>query len=1459
MKQFRKATVFFLVIASCAGAAVETAPASEQRDVKLQSLRPTEVLGKLDLDRPGLEAVKAAVGQGDRSRALAELLRYYRGKYPPPAKSDAPRETIEAADRVCRHIFQWGPYEPADYGTDIDWTINPADDIEWVAAVYRFYWADDLARAYAATRDDKYARAFVELATDWIGKHPLEDRQRAHPTLTHWKGFAWLDIQTGIRAARAVAAFKAMVHSEAVTPEFLAIFLASMYDHQHKTEAIPLRAVHNKAIFELQGFMAVAATFPEFKESRAWIEGGIMRAREKLLGQVTADGVQREWCGSYHRAVARDAAGFITQAESAGVRVPDDYRQRVRAMYDYLFAVATPDLGFPMFGDTGRPANTSDDRSKWYLAPFLVQGTETFGDPKYAALARLDRSKLPPPTSTAFRDAGTCVFRSDWGLDHVYFALHCPPRGISGHDQPDNGTFELWAYGRWLMTDSGFYTYGHDRTARAWHRQTRVHQTLTLDHKDSQIDGRLALWHVSPELDAAVVENAAYKNLLHRRTVWFVDKKLFVILDEAIGQAPGVLRLHWTPSPGTGRTSDDGTSFTTQYPDSNVLIQTAGPKRMELEAEDGWFAWDYGKRTPRKALSVKHPDAAPAAFLTVLAPYRGTTPPEVEALLADDFAVGGDEARLTVRAFGQRWHIGRNLKKQTAWSDSEDGDRAGASTRPQTDRAAVKLEGPATLGSPDREDEYPAIGCDADGHIWTCWVAFDGKWDAVLASRLDGAGASSPVVLSEASGDHWRPAMCRDGRGRLWATWSRGDEGKWDIWGKFLADGKWSETIRLTRGEGNAFGQKLAVDKAGTLWMAWQSVVDGHYEVLLAPIAPAGAGEAINVSRHPASDWEPAIAATKDGRVCVAWDSYRGGSYDVLVAELKDGRLSEPIGIATSPAYEAHATLAVDRQDRLWVAWDNGGEHWAEDNEEGRTLHSQRSVEIACLDRGQLAEPVEPLTVVLSGPLATFCELPELSVDAGGRLWLFVRHLTDVTPTQRRPNGRRAQDRGIWNPYVLCYDGSGWSQPLPLPDSNGRNDMRVSTCLDADGHVWAAWADDGRKPARAEEPQNHTVHAARISMPGSFGGTLTTRTPVVAAPAPRGRSPQAVSARTLTVGDQKYLLAFGDTHRHTDLSRCAMNHDGSLMDTYRYAIDVAKLDFLAITDHDQDLLKHRYDRAKSPVHHYGWWRSEKYCDIFHIEHKFVPLYAYEHGGSFAQRGGHKNVLYADRGHPCYEIHSPEELFKALEGKQAVAIPHQLADGGAATDWTKWNPEFERVAEVLQARGSYEYKGASPQVRVSRDGHYYRDALAMGVRIGAIASSDHTMLRGAYAGVYCTELSRAGVMEGLRSRRTFGSTDRFAIEFRLGDRVLGEEVEIHSPPAFGVLVDSPKPLRKVQIVKNGKEVHTVTQETPPCRFDYVDRDIQPGGKAWYYVRCERQDDEQGWSSPIWVEWKPAGDN
>ncbi|MEA3365335.1 MAG: heparinase II/III family protein, partial [Candidatus Hydrogenedentes bacterium] len=377
--------------------------AASEGSEELQSLRPQDVLSKLDLERSELTAVKSAAEQGDRIEAL---LAYFRAKYPLAEPSGNVSEAdLRVADDVVNHIFQWGPYEKAEYGEDVRWDWDPRGDIEWVAAVYRFHWAEPLVQAYRETRDEKYAEAFVDLTRDWIRKHPLEEHRKTHYVYERWRGFAWLDIQTGIRATRLCQSFPVMVHAEAFTPEFLGVFLASMYDHQVKTEKIPMNAVHNKAVFEQRGFVNIAYIFPEFKDARRWMELAMSRLSDNLVAQVTPDGVQREWSGGYHSGVLRDAVEIMDRMEEVGIDVPAEYRLRVQGMFDYIFGIATPELGYPMFGDTSRTIDLPEDRSQWPLYSTLMQATELFGEPRYAARATLDRENLPQQTSYAFLDA----------------------------------------------------------------------------------------------------------------------------------------------------------------------------------------------------------------------------------------------------------------------------------------------------------------------------------------------------------------------------------------------------------------------------------------------------------------------------------------------------------------------------------------------------------------------------------------------------------------------------------------------------------------------------------------------------------------------------------------------------------------------------------------------------------------------------------------------------------------------------------------------------------------------------------------------------------------------------------------------------------------------------------------------------------------------------------------------
>lgn len=635
-------------------------------EMPLTSFDPDRILEKLDLTAAGLEAVKQAADAGDRMGALSALRDYYRAKFP---LVEAGEEGDHSeADKICRRIIQWGPYDEAQYGDDFDWEWDPPGDIEWVCVVYRFYWAAPLVNAYASSRNEKYAQAFVDLASDWISKHPLEKHTRTHPVYKWWKGFTWLDLQTGIRATNICAAFRGLIQSEAFTPEFLGVLLATVYDHQTKTTLIPMGLIHNKAVFEQRGFINVAYTFSEFREARDWMELGLARVEENILAQTTSDGVQREWSFGYHQGVLRDSVEILSRLEIFDIQASPEFLERVRRMYDYIFWIASPDLTPPMFGDGSRPLVTSDVRSTWPLYGELMDASKLFGDPKYAARANLNRNELPERKSRAFTEAGFYVMRNDWGPDQIHMALHCSPPAISSHDQPDNGTFELYAYGRWLMNDTGFYTYGRDKEARAWHRQTSVHQTLTLDGRDIADDARELMWVSEGEdTDVLVVENGSYPGLIHRRSVWFVDRRFFVLLDEAIGIAPGQLDLHFQLAPGDVTFDSAENRAFTLFDNANVLVQAAAGSPASMIEETGWFAWEYGHRTPRKAFRFALEGHAPAAFGAVIFPYRGTGTPAVSAELPAELRAGDDRVEMTVTASGETWRVGRDLALGEGW------------------------------------------------------------------------------------------------------------------------------------------------------------------------------------------------------------------------------------------------------------------------------------------------------------------------------------------------------------------------------------------------------------------------------------------------------------------------------------------------------------------------------------------------------------------------------------------------------------------------------------------------------------------------------------------------------------------------------------------------------------------------------------------------------------------------
>ena len=206
------------------------------------------------------------------------------------------------------------------------------------------------------------------------------------------------------------------------------------------------------------------------------------------------------------------------------------------------------------------------------------------------------------------------------------------------------------------MPDAGSYIYSGDPEGRRWFRQTSVHQTMTLNGGNSAYAPRQLLWKPGEDLDVLVVENKSYSNLTHRRAVLFVDKKFFVVVDEAIGEGTGDVDIHFQLAPGEAQFDSSAFSVRSDFKDGwNVLVQSMDQDGLELDAEEGWVSFLYTKKERRPAFRYRLRKASSDGlrFITVVAPYAGVNPPAISVELIGEKQIGASRLDLKIRNNGK--------------------------------------------------------------------------------------------------------------------------------------------------------------------------------------------------------------------------------------------------------------------------------------------------------------------------------------------------------------------------------------------------------------------------------------------------------------------------------------------------------------------------------------------------------------------------------------------------------------------------------------------------------------------------------------------------------------------------------------------------------------------------------------------------------------------------------------
>ena len=780
-------------------------------------------------------------------------------------------------------------------------------------------------------------------------------------------------------------------------------------------------------------------------------------------------------------------------------------------------------------------------------------------------------------------------------------------------------------------------------------------------------------------------------------------------------------------------------------------------------------------------------------------------------------------------------------------------------------------------------DDFPALVA-AEGGCRVGWIEFKEGSQRILSRRL-ADGAWSPALEVREGGDLSGLQMVRAGDGPVWWIWSQQLDGNWDLFARSGENGVLGPVTRLTDDPRPDLYPRAAAGPGGEVHLVWQGFRGSQSDIFIKTLRDGSWGPERRVSESAANDWKPALAVDSRGGVHVVWDTYERGDYDLNLRRVGPGDMGEIVPVARSRNFEGYADVACDDRDRVWIAWNESGPNWGKDSgfwvdQSRQTFLDERTIRVAVYDGNRWSRPVEDVAQVLedhfsklsrSGlrlyrPPATEIrfrndnELPRLIWDRQGRMWLFFRH--QVTTA-----GDGASHRPAWEVYGVFYQGSSWSTPMVVPRSAGRLDMPLALDASPDGTLWMSWLTDHRSIHHAS-PRSGTLQEDVVV--GRLELARNGEAPRLEDHQPREETIEPVHrdepgdlerirSYRVEADGKTYRIVRGDMHRHTDYSQDGAL-DSSLHETYRYALDAASLDFLAITDHYPG--------------EYVWWETQKSLQRYHLPGRFVPLLGYERNLGYPN--GHRNVVFAGRGAPVLEagprersgaVNSGDVLYDYLRKYQGIAMSHTTGTPTMGTDWRDHAEDVEPLVEIFQGdRTSYERPGA-PLAAVRDDASTHRGgyleegfvwkAWEKGYRLGVQASSDHWSTHYSYACLLVERFDAQGLMDAMRRRHAYAATDNIVLDFRAEaagrTHLMGDAFDADSGPTLRVHAEGTGPVANVALIRDNRVVYSRKPDRSRVDFSFLETDPAPG-THFYYVRLQQTDGHVAWSSPVWVTYR-----
>lgn len=313
------------------------------------------------------------------------------------------------------------------------------------------------------------------------------------------------------------------------------------------------------------------------------------------------------------------------------------------------------------------------------------------------------------------------------------------------------------------------------------------------------------------------------------------------------------------------------------------------------------------------------------------------------------------------------------------------------------------------------------------------------------------------------------------------------------------------------------------------------------------------------------------------------------------------------------------------------------------------------------------------------------------------------------------------------------------------------------------------------------------------------------------------------------------------------------------------------------------------------------WKQISQCAAeFNDDERFNALLGFQWAGTAGDEGT-RLFVYSKDNKPILrkkdaKFNTLKKIYKQSNPKEMISIPTFTMGKGFDFDFSKHDPEFERVVEIYNAWGSSECTGKEGNtfpiraggkkgVQEAAEGSIQK-ALRNNVRVGFVAGGLDD--RGIYAdffegdqeqyapgltAIICKDQSRQALLDAMYQRSCYATTgERIIVNFTLAGKPMGSEVSTADKAGLSVnrhlsgTVAGTKKLKTIEIIRNGKVIETLKPDSYFLEFTYDD--LNPLNKVtidnkdkkppfvYYYIRVTQDDGNMAWSSPIWVDDVPV---